>query len=84
MDSCLKKSKDNGNTLTADDVEAVVKANANTVLANVFVLFLCVNLYELWVPVPCYYFLPFNASHKYTARSAYYFNREESRLFFED
>ena len=28
MDSWLKKSNDDGNKLTADDVEAVVKANA--------------------------------------------------------
>ena len=28
MDSWLKKSNDNGNKLTADDVEAAVKANA--------------------------------------------------------
>ena len=32
----LKKLHDNSNKRTADDVEAVVKTNANRVLANVF------------------------------------------------
>ena len=36
MDSWLKKSHDNGNKRTADDVEAAVKTNANRALANVF------------------------------------------------
>ena len=38
MDSWLKKSHDNGNKRTADDVEAAVYTNANRVLANVFAL----------------------------------------------
>ena len=84
MDSWLKKLKNNGNKRTADDVEEAVKANANRVLAIcVCVLFLRVRLCGLPVPVLCYCLLPFNTCHKYTMRSAYYFNREGSRNFFE-
>ena len=35
MDSWLKKSHESSNKRTADDVEAVVKRNANRVFANV-------------------------------------------------
>ena len=74
MDSRLKKSLDNSNKRTADDIEAVVKKNAN----RVFVF--CTH----WVPVQCYYFFPMNNYHKYTTHSFYYFNREGSRKFLED
>ena len=43
MESWLKKSNDNGNKPTADDVEVAVKANADRVFANVLVF--CTNMY---------------------------------------
>ena len=78
MDSWLKKSQIMVISVLADDVEAVVKTNANRVFANVFVY--CKH----WVPVSCFYFFPLNNHHKYTTHSVYYFNDEGSRKFLED
>ena len=78
MDSWLKKSHDNGNKRTADDVEAAVNTNANRVFANEFAFS------THWAPVPCYYFFPLNNYHKYTTHSVYYFNRDGTRKFLEE
>ena len=58
--SRVEKSNDNGNKPTANDVEAAVKASKQGVWKCVCVLYQRVDLYRLWVPGPCYYFLPLN------------------------
>ena len=78
MDSWLKKSHDNSNKRTADDVEVAVNTNANRVFANEVVF--CTH----WAPVHCYHFFSLNNYYKYTTHSVYYFNCVGSQKFFED
>ena len=76
MDSWLKKSHDNDNNRTADDVEAMER-QMQTGCANV--LACCAH----WVTMPCGDFFPLNNYHKYTIQTVYYFNRNGARKFLE-
>ena len=60
-------------TVTANDVEAAIKTNANRVFE------FCTH----WEPEP-YYFFPLNNYHKYTTHGVCYFNGEGSWKFLKD